>query len=94
MRCRLLGVPQSSLGKGHISSSLKLKNRQEISFCIAGFKAQILKWNTGPAQNTVALRPRERTHLTGVGRLGRERQLQHRVGGDPQSPGVCAAPGA
>ena len=70
MRYRLSGCPQSFLGKGHVSSSLKLKNYQEISFSIAGFKAQILKWNIGTVQNKVTLKSHERIHFTGICRLG------------------------
>lgn len=32
MKCRLLGYSQKLLGKGHVTSSLKLRNCQEITY--------------------------------------------------------------
>lgn len=51
MRYMLPVIPESFLGKGHVPSSLKLRNCQEIWFSTAGFKVEILKWNIGTAQN-------------------------------------------
>lgn len=51
-----MGIPESFLGKGHITSSLKLGNYQEISFSITGFKVEILKGKTGTGQNKATLK--------------------------------------
>lgn len=47
MRYALPGIPKSCLGEGHVPSSLKLRNCQEMLFSTAGFKVEILKWNIG-----------------------------------------------
>lgn len=71
MGYRLFGYSRKLiLGKGHITSPLKLRNRQEISFSIAGFKAETLKWKIGTAQNKAILKQCKMKHFTRVCRLG------------------------
>lgn len=72
MRYALPGIPKSCLGEGHVPSSLKLRNCQEMLFSTAGFKVEILKWNTGAAQNKAALKPYKMKHFTRICRLGCE----------------------
>lgn len=87
MRYRLFGYSQKLLGKGHITSSLKLRNHQEISSSIAGFKVEILKWKPGTAQNKATLKQRKIQHFMRICRLQLRMAVYKKRGSEWDEPG-------
>ena len=84
MRYRLLGIPESfSLGKGHIASSLQLRNHQETSFSIAGFKVETLKWKRGTAQNKVVLKQCKTTLYESLQAGAKNADMEKKLWGEP-----------
>lgn len=72
----VIKVPQPGSDK-----HLNLRNCQEISFSIAGFKVEILKWKVGTAQNKATLKQHKMKPFTRTCRRPLLRVAGHRGSG-------------